>query len=143
MALREFLGKRGTAWSIRSNNGKNFIEASKEAQKGLQVMNHDQINNYLQKTGADWIVWGKYPPGAWHMGGIWNNETLRILITETEAITNSCPLTVETLSDARSEISLLKSNKGTIQKKSASHGPTLPVVIFDKKVPFFPKTLLF
>ena len=44
MALREFLGKRGTAWSIRSNNGKNFIEASKEAQKGLQVMNHDQIN---------------------------------------------------------------------------------------------------
>lgn len=73
MGLREFLGKRGTAWSIRSNNGKNFIEASKEAQKGLQVMNHDQINNYLQKTGADWIVWGKYPPGAWHMGGIWKH----------------------------------------------------------------------
>ena len=73
MALREFLGKRGTAWSIRLNNGKIVIEASKEAQKGLQVMNHDQINNYLQKTAADWIVWGKYPPGAWRMGGIWKH----------------------------------------------------------------------
>ena len=33
--------------------------------------------------------------------------------------------------------------QGTIQKKSASSSQTLPLPIFDKKVPFFQKIVLF
>ena len=33
--------------------------------------------------------------------------------------------------------------QGIIQKKSASGNRMLPLVIFDKKVPFFPKVMLF
>ena len=33
--------------------------------------------------------------------------------------------------------------QGIVQKKSASGSRTLPFVIFDKKVAFFPKNLLF
>ena len=68
------------------------------------------------------------PPGASHIGGIWkyqirsawtifetllkthglslNNEIPRTIITETEAIINSRPPTVETLSDVNSEMPL-------------------------------------
>ena len=70
----------------------------------------------------------KNPPGPSHMGGIWecqicsarailegllkthgsslNSENLRTLITETEAIINSRPRKVETLSDVSSEMPL-------------------------------------
>ena len=44
------------------------------------------------------------------LGSSLNDENLRTLITETEAIINSRPLTVETLSDANSEMTLSPSH---------------------------------
>ena len=37
---------------------------------GSLEMNHDQINNYLQKAGVDWIIWQKNPPDASPMAAI-------------------------------------------------------------------------
>ena len=131
-ALRRFIARRGTVRSIRSDNGANFVGASNELKKALDEMNQEKITQHLLKSGTDWVKWQKNPPGASHMGGIWkrqirsaqtilqallkthgsslNDANLRALITETEAIINSRPLTVETLSDVNSEMPLSSSH---------------------------------
>ena len=99
-------------------------------------MDQEQIRQHLLKSGTDWANWQKNPPGASQMGGIWdcqirsartileallkthgsilNEENLRTLITEIEAIINSRPLTVEKLSDANSEMPLSPSQPLTM-----------------------------
>ena len=136
-ALRRFIARRGTVRSIRSDNRTNFVGASNELKKVLDEMNQEQIRQHLLKSGTDWVKWQKNPPGASHMGSIWesqirsartileallkthgsslNDENLRTLITETEAIINSRPLTVETLSDVNSEMPLSPSHLLTMK----------------------------
>ena len=80
----------------------------------------------LQENGAHWILWHNNPPGASHMGGVWerqvwsartilegllkvhshslNDESLRTLMAEVQLIINLRPLTVETISESKSEI---------------------------------------
>ena len=106
-------------------------------------MNQKQIRDYLLRNGTVWITWYKYPPGASHMGGVWeyqirsvrgilaallkthghslNDEGLRTLVAETEAIINSRPLTVESLSDINSEIPLSPSNLLTMKRIILCH----------------------
>ena len=137
MALRRFLARRGSVRSIWSDNGTNFVGANNELKKALKEMDHLKIKNYLQGNGADWILWHKNPPGASHMGGVWerqirtargilegllkthgqslNDEALRTLMAEVESIINSRPLTVETLSDINSQIPLSPSNLLTMK----------------------------
>ena len=113
-------------------------------------MNQKQIRDYLLRNGTDWITWHKNPPGASHMGGVWerqirstrnilatllkthghslNDEGLRTLVAETEAIINSRPLTVESLSDINSEIPLSPSNLLTMK----SDNIMLPPGVFNR-----------
>ena len=80
----------------------------------------------LQENGAHWILWHNNPPGASHMGGVWerqvwsartilegllkvhshslNDESLRTLMAEVQLIITLRPLTVETISESKSEI---------------------------------------
>ena len=131
-ALRRFITKRETVWSIRSDNGTNYVGESNELKKALDEMSQEQIRQHLLKSGTDWIKWQKNQPRLSHMSGIWerlihsawailegllktygsslNDEDLRKLITKTEANINSRPLTVETLSDVNSEMSLSPSH---------------------------------
>ena len=123
-SLRRFIGRRGNVHSIRSDNGSNFVGADNELKKAISEMDHNRIHEYLLKGGTDWIIWKKNPPTASHMGGVWerqirsirailesmlrkhghmlDDEALRTLMVEAEAIINSRPLTVETLSDPTS-----------------------------------------
>ena len=123
-ALRWFIAKRGNIRVLRSDNGSNFVGAQKELGNALKEMNHQKIQYFLQNIGADYIIWNRNPPAFSHMGGVWerqirsaqtillfllnthgrslNNESLRTLLAETEAILNSRPLTVDTLSDVQS-----------------------------------------
>ena len=100
-------------------------------------MNQEQIRDYLLQNRTDWITCYKDPPGASHMGRVWelqiqsarnilaallkthgqslNDEGLRTLVAETEPIINSRPLTSESLSDVNSEIPLLPSNLLTVK----------------------------
>ena len=70
----------------------------------MQEMDHDQIQDKLDKEGTDWIF---NPPVASHMGGVWerqirtirkvlsnrlDDESLRTLLCKVEAIMNSRPL---------------------------------------------------
>ena len=127
-ALRRFIARRGQVATIRTDNGTNFVGAENELRKCLDEMDHEKIQKFLLTKGCDWIVWERNPPSSSHMGGIWerqirsirtilsalmkqhaailNDESLRTLMTETEAIINSRPLTVDTMSDPTSLLPL-------------------------------------
>ena len=126
-ALRRFIARRVPVRSFRSDNGTNFVGAANELRKALDEIDHEQVKDYLQKNGSDWITWENNPPAASHMGGIWesqirtartilntllkthscslNDENIRTLLAETEEINNSRPL-----SDVYSQIPLSPSN---------------------------------
>eukprot|EP00794_Sanderia_malayensis_P011577 gene11577-12770_t len=87
-------------------------------------MQHENITRFLANLGTDWITWKTNPPAASHHGGVWerqiksarsiltaimqthpgtlNDESLSTLMAEAEAIINSRPLTVETISEVNS-----------------------------------------
>ena len=75
-ALRRFIARRGIVRSIRPDNKTNFVGASNELKKALYEMNQKQIRQHLLKSGTDWVKWQKNPPGASHMGDIWERQIL-------------------------------------------------------------------
>ena len=121
LALRRFIARRGPVRSIRSDNGGNYVGVEGELKQALKEMDREKIAGFLLKNSCDWIEWEKNPPTASHMGGVWerqirsvrnvlssslrthaarlNDESLRTLLVEVEAIVNSRPLAVDTLTD--------------------------------------------
>jgi len=131
--LRRFIGRRGPIRTIRCDNGTNFVGAKNELQKSMKELDQDTITNFLLSLGADWMIsWCHNPPAASHFGGVWerqiraarsilsslmmthghslNDESFRTLLTEVEPITNSRPLTVETIDDVSSPVPLSPMN---------------------------------
>ncbi|XP_055604724.1 uncharacterized protein LOC129752959 [Uranotaenia lowii] len=110
MALRNFMGRRGTPIQIFSDRGTNFIGANKELKLALGEMDQNII---LQEISSPNTTWSFIPPASPHMGGSWermiqtvkrnlnqikpkhqlNDEVLRNLLIEVENIVNSRPLT--------------------------------------------------
>ena len=114
------------------DNSNNFVGANKELRKAFQVMDHNQISQYLQIHGANWITWIRNLPTASQIDGVWerkmrttrnlfnallktherslNNEALQALLIEVEAIVNSWPMTSETINNVQSHVQLPPSN---------------------------------
>ena len=108
-------------------------------------MDQNKIENVIQDHGEDWIIWKKNAPAASHMGGIWEHqirsarailnsllqknghsldkESLKTLMTETEAIVNAQPLTVETINDGQSPIPISPNNILKMKTKSVMPPP--------------------
>ena len=111
-------------------------------------MDHNQISQYLQRQGADWITWIRNPLTASHMRGRWerwirtarsilnvflkthrNYEDLHILPKKVGAILNSQPMKNEAINDVQSQVSLFPSNLLTVKWRvvmipPGSFGPT-------------------
>ena len=140
LALRQFIARRGNVRSITSDNGTNyFVGAKNELVKALNEMDQKKITQFLLNLGTGWLVWKRNPPVASHMGSVWerqirtdrtvfssllkthseslNDDSLQTLMTEVEAIVNSRPLTVETLSDINSLQPLSPSQLLTMKSK--------------------------
>ncbi|XP_071479017.1 uncharacterized protein [Diadema antillarum] len=109
-ALRRFINRRGRPKKIHSDNGTNFKSGYRELKESLTQLNSQKVGRFLTQKGIEWEF---NPPGASHMGGVWErviravrrilsgllkeqlvtDEALTTLMTEVEAILNARPLT--------------------------------------------------
>jgi len=108
--LQRFIARRGEPRLIRSDNGTNFVGAEKELKQEIERWNHGRIQDELNERRIRWLF---NPPGASHMGGVWERqirtvrrvlagltrgrsltyEMLHTLLTIAEGLVNNRPLT--------------------------------------------------
>lgn len=144
-ALRRFIARRGNVRTIRSDNGTNFVGADNEFKRAFNELDREKIDTFLNDNGCDAIEWRRNPPYASHFGGVWerhirtvrsilvdllkthghsiNDENLRTLLCEIEAVVNSRPLTVTTLSDPESLMPISPSNLLTTKTRVIAPPP--------------------
>ncbi|KAK3745254.1 hypothetical protein QZH41_010888, partial [Actinostola sp. cb2023] len=123
-AYKRFVSRRGPIRQLRSDQGTNFVGARRQLKEALAEMDQDSVKAELLKDNCDWIEFKMNVPSASHMGGAWerqirtvrnvlssllqdngaqlDDESLRTLMCEAEAIVNSRPLTVDQLTDPES-----------------------------------------
>lgn len=142
-ALRRFVSRRGQVSYLLSDNGTNFIGASRELKEALAALDHDHIQRSLRTTGMDWKF---NPPGASHYGGTWermirsirrvlksvlhqqqlDDDSLHTVLCEVEAILNDRPITQ--LSEDPYDLEPLTPNHIRLLKGM----PALPPRLFEK-----------
>lgn len=138
-ALRRFVSRRGPIRQLRSDQGTNFVGTRTELTQALAEMNQDKIKKKLLEEQCDWFTFKMNVPAASHMGGVWerqirtvrnvlasllqdngqqlDDESLRTLMCEAEAIVNSRPLTVTQLTDPDSASPLTPNHLLTMKSK--------------------------
>ncbi|XP_058457587.1 uncharacterized protein LOC131434654 [Malaya genurostris] len=110
LALRNFMALRGTPLELSSDQGTNFIGASRELKEALRKIDQNQLIKEFTTPNTKWSF---NPPASPHMGGSWErlvqsvkkilnqmklprnptDEVLRNTLLEISNIINSRPLT--------------------------------------------------
>ena len=67
-----------------------MISYTGKLQKAFQEMNHNQIPQYLQTQGADYITWIRNPLTASHMGGIWEQQVKKARSIQNALLKTHC-----------------------------------------------------
>lgn len=139
LAIRRFIARRGSPQEIYSDQGTNFVGASRELSVQINGVN-DQLSQSFTNAVTQWYM---NPPAAPHMGGVWermvrsvkaalysmsttkkpNDETFCTVLAEAESIVNSRPLTYLPL-DAEEEEAMTPNHFIML----SSSGVTQPVV---------------
>ncbi|XP_059217410.1 uncharacterized protein LOC131994651 [Stomoxys calcitrans] len=70
-ALARFIGRRGCPEKIYSDNGKNFIGAAEMLKKDQKEFMKSLQSSAIQQHAHQNLEWKFIPPGAPHMGGLW------------------------------------------------------------------------
>ncbi len=125
-ALHRFISRRGRPLIIFSDNGTNFVSGERELKELLQGWNQKVIGTDLRQREIEWHF---NPPGASHMGGVWErmvrsvkeimkallceqlvcDEALLTFTAEVERILNDRPITA--VSDDPKDLEALTPNK--------------------------------
>ena len=120
-AYRRFTCRRGKVRSLYHDRGTNFIGGKGQLEAALSEMDQDAIRRTLLEDSCDWVEFNPITPKASHMGGSWerqirtvrsalnsllqdvgqqlDDELLRTLMTEAEAVVNSRPLSCVSMND--------------------------------------------
>ncbi|GFX85003.1 integrase catalytic domain-containing protein [Trichonephila clavipes] len=69
-ALKRFMARRGKCAKLFSDNGKNFVGASNEIKKLLEIVRNpdEKLANYLAAEGIEWKF---IPARSPNFGGLW------------------------------------------------------------------------
>ena len=116
-AYRRFVGRKGPVRRLYCDQGTNFIGGKSLLEAALKENDHNKIKQELLKEECDWVEFQMNVPHASHMGGVWerqirtaravfssilathghslDDELLRTVLVETEAIINGQPLTTD------------------------------------------------
>ncbi|XP_052753934.1 uncharacterized protein LOC128201320 [Galleria mellonella] len=70
-ALSRFVSRRGCPKNIYSDNGTNFVGASRSLRSELKAFIADARNNAISKYSHQALTWHFIPAAAPHMGGLW------------------------------------------------------------------------
>ena len=156
-ALRRFISRRGPIRQLRSDMGTNFVGARKELIQALAEMDQEKVKAELLEEQCDWFAFKMNVPAASHMGGAWerqirsvrnvlscllqdngkqlDDESLRTLMCDAEAVVNSHPLTVNQLADPDSLSPLTPNHLLTMKSKVvlASPGSFQPADVYCRK----------
>ncbi|XP_062704112.1 uncharacterized protein LOC134286508 [Aedes albopictus] len=118
-AIRRFIARRGAPQEIFTDNGTNFVGASRELQKEIHAINTTMSSTFTDVN----TIWRFKPPAAPHMGGCWermvrsvktalgslptarklDDEGLMTLLAGAEHIVNSRRLTFVPLNKEQQE----------------------------------------
>ncbi|XP_064556803.1 uncharacterized protein LOC135441214 [Drosophila montana] len=110
IVIRNFLCRRGPVLRLRSDNGKNFVVANREAKRLIDVFEPEKIQGELSSRGIEWIFNCPANPAE---GGAWERmvqcvkrvlrhtvkevapkqHVLESFLIEAENVVNSRPLT--------------------------------------------------
>jgi len=115
------------------------VGARKELTQALAEIDHEKIKTTLLEEKCDWFSFKMNVPAASHMGRVWerqirsvrsvlssllqdngkqlDDESLRTLMCEAEAIVNSHPLTVNQLADPDSPTPVTPNHLLTMKSK--------------------------
>ena len=111
-AFQRFISRRGCPTTIFSDNGTNFVGASRELEKDFRSFLRESQTTVCSTYGIQGLTWRFIPAGAPHMGGLWEAgvksfkthfrketqsykytfEELSTVLTRIEACLNSRPL---------------------------------------------------
>lgn len=69
--FHRFIGRRGCPKSLFSDNGTNFVGASREIEKNFRIFIRECRDTVCSALGYQELTWQFIPAGAPHMGGLW------------------------------------------------------------------------
>ena len=87
LALRRFIGRRGKPRVIWSDRGTNFVGGERELREAIEAWNQVQIVNQISQNHIEW-KWN--PPGASHMGGVWERLVASVKRALRVVLGNQC-----------------------------------------------------
>lgn len=100
-AMRRFLSRRGAIHKIMSDNGTNFLAASKEIKRLFTLsQKSSEVQNYMSTEG---ITWDFIPPYSPNFGGRWESSVKQVKY-HLKRVTDGAALTYEEMSTLLCEI---------------------------------------
>ncbi|CAL8088051.1 unnamed protein product [Calicophoron daubneyi] len=139
LLLSRFVARRGLPSDIYSDNGSNFVGASKVLSDWVTTLDKNRLNDKMLERGVHWHF---NPPYASHRGGVWeriirsvrkllsavcneqllDDEALASALIEIERILNNRPLTP--VSNEDSNTCALTPNHLLLMRESAGLNPS-------------------